>query len=125
MRFTLENVVNFCWKHKRNKGFKEHGYEQVGEQIVWAADNGKLLIVADDGGLCGVCVFTKYPDSIYIHHIVGTREGFRTIATEFVRRFSEIPIKGLRNSKLKTYQYKDYGRLCKSFRRTSTEQQVH
>lgn len=119
MRYTLKDVVDFCWNNKKHKGFKDHGYEHVADRVLWAADNGKLLIIEDNHGLCGICIFTRYPDWIYIHHIVATREGFRNIAADLAERFGRIPIKGLRSSKLVTYHFKDYGRLCKSFRCTT------
>jgi hypothetical protein len=103
MRYTLEDVVDFCWDHKRNKGFKSYAYEQIAQHIIWAADNKRLIIVSDEQGLCGVCTYTNYPDRLYVHHIVATRSGFATLVIEAGKQFPELPIQGLRRSKLVTF----------------------
>lgn len=106
MRYTLEDVANFCWKYKRHKGFKDHAYEQLGHHILWAADNHKLVIVEDSHGICGVCTFSDYPGRLYIHHIVAIRTGFATLVLEAEKRFPGYAIVGLRSSKLITFNKK-------------------
>lgn len=102
MRYTLKQLTDFCYEHKRSKGFKRFAWEEIGKTIVWANDYKKLAVAEDDQGLCGVCIFSTIPKAnrIYIHHIVAVREGFRTLVEAAERLYPDYNITGLRNSKL-------------------------
>lgn len=105
MRYTLKDVTNFCYKNKRVKGFRAFEWDEVGETILWAADNGKLCFVVDGKGICGVVVFTVIKDfkRLYIHHIVAVRKGFRMLIDVAFRHFKDYSIVGMRNGKLITF----------------------
>lgn len=104
-RFTLNDVVDFCYENKRHRGFSKFAKDEIAAHIIWANDNGKLSIVADSKGLCGVCTYSDYPasKSLYIHHIVTTRTGFPTFIAAAKHQFPDYTIKGLRSGKLITF----------------------
>lgn len=112
MRFTLKQVVDFCYEHKKRKGFKDFAVEQIAEHIIWAADNGKLVVVWDRYGLCGVVTYSTRKDNmLYIHHIVACRNGFYTLIDRARQLYPGYVITGLRRSKLVTFNpEKLYGR---------------
>ena len=93
-RYTLKEVVDFCWKHKRNQ---DTLYEVLAKHIIWAADNEKLLLVADGEGLCGVGTYSDYPDRVYVHHVVAVRMGLLTLIHDIKERFPGLLIVGLRH----------------------------
>ena len=105
MLYTLKDLVDFCYEHKRNKGFRRHSYSQIAQQILWADEHNKLYRVDDDRGLCGVAVATiKYArKELYIHHIVAVRGGFALFVHYAFTKFPEFSITGLRGSKLTTF----------------------
>lgn len=105
MLYTLKDLVDFCYKNKRHKGFREHTYERVAEQIVWAAKHNKLNLVEDQHGICGVIIATIYPARkiIYVHHIVAVRAGFKLLIKVAAMKYPDYEITGLRNSKLVTF----------------------
>jgi hypothetical protein len=108
MPFTLEDIANFCYDHRRFKGFKEFAFTEVCETVLWAANNDKLVWVHDDEGVCGVCIYTVHKPlrTIYVHHIVATRTGFVTLIEQAKRQFPDYNIAGLRNGKVITFNKK-------------------
>lgn len=102
-RFTLKEVVDFCVAHKKEKGFQEHNEDQIAHVIIEANKTNVLYIVADDIGLCGVCVARIDGPTLYVHEIICTRNGFKTLIEEATKRFPGLEIRGERNEKLKIY----------------------
>lgn len=102
MRFTLKEIGDFCYKHKRHKGFKQHAIEQIYEHILWAYKRKTIVVVYDDNGLCGVATYTAHPEqrNIYVHHVVATRSGFASLVRTAMEMFPGYYITGLRCSKV-------------------------
>ena len=105
MHYTLSDVTTFCHKHRKVRGFKGFSYNEIAEAVIWAADNGKLIFVADSKGIIGVCIYTivRPVFKIYIHHIVAIRDGFSTLVSHCKDNFEHYSIAGSRNGKLVTF----------------------
>ncbi len=115
MRFTLKQVLDFCWEYRGKHGFKTFTYAQAAGAIVDAANNrNSLHVVSDDLGICGAIIITEKAESchIFIHHIFTTRLGFRTLIQEAFKRYPGYSVVGLRKQKQVTYNYRNlkYGR---------------
>ena len=105
-RYTLKQVVDFCWQHRGKHGFHNYTYEEASRAILYAADDNGLLIVCDDHGICGVVSFEENHKgrSIFINHIFGIRDGFRTMIHECFKRYPGYSVAGFRGPKIVTYQ---------------------
>lgn len=112
MRFTLEQVVDFCWANKGKRAFKDFTYEQVAFVVLKANQNKMLQLVQDNQGLCGVLIFRVQHDHLFIDYLVTVREGFLTFLDYYQRFFNHLPIRAERKGKILTYT----NRLCQPLR---------
>jgi len=94
--YTLKDLLEFCWTHKGKKGFHDFTYVQAAATIVRAAADNQLIHVIDNRGICGICIFSEYPQRIYVHHIFGLRAGFASLIAECFRRYPKHDILGQR-----------------------------
>lgn len=78
MRYTLQDVLDFAWKHRGRRCFKDMDYSQVGKIILLADKYKNLRVVADEEGICGV-VITRIDDKVvFVDFLVAVRNGFAT-----------------------------------------------
>jgi hypothetical protein len=107
MRYTLEQVVDFCYEYKRINAFKNFDHHQVARRVLWATRCNRLYIAEDASGisLCGVAIAGIFPASktIYIYDIVCRGSGFRTLISEYRKLYPNFIIKGKRNNKIRSF----------------------
>lgn len=103
MPYTLKDIADFCYSNRRKKGFKGFTYQEVCEVVVWAADNEKLAYIHDDKDILGVCIYSIVVKTIYIHHIVCIRNGFKLLINHAKNLYPGFAISGLRNGKVVTF----------------------
>ena len=106
-RYTLKEIVDFCYLHKRERGFKGFNYLQIIQTIKYANDTNRLYVVHDEKGLCGVCTVDVCNPFLYVDHIVCVRNGFKTFIAEAQKRYPGLTITGLRRGKLKMFEHKN------------------
>lgn len=113
-QYTLRDLLLFCIKNRKRRGFKNHSYVQIASHLVKAAENKMLLHVKDEHGLCAVCTFSDYGDRLYVHHIVAIRSGFASLVKHAVEHYPGRLIIGQRGQKLRTFTIRN---LCQMIHR--------
>lgn len=115
MRYTLEQVVDFCWTNKKRRAFKDMDYEKVARIILHASKTDKLRLVEDEQGLCGVMVFRVFDDSIFVDFLVTVRLGFFTFVKYYQDNYPGFNLYGERDGKRVKFNTKI---LCQHLART-------
>lgn len=101
-RFTLNDVVDFCWANKRKRAFKGYTYEEVCRIVIYAANNGLLKTVEDDQGICGAAIFKAADKKVFVDFLVAVRGGFATFVDYYKREFPDHKLAAYRDNKLVT-----------------------
>ena len=102
MLSTLEDVVNFCWEHRRRRGFYEHCWKETAAVVLDAAAKDKLYLVeSSDKRLIGVCIMSVgyATKTLHVHHIVCIENAFATFVVTAYKRWPGYLIKGQRVGK--------------------------
>lgn len=119
MRYTLKDVVDFCYANKRSRAFKQCGYEEIAAAVINADLANKLVIAEDNLGICGCAIITERPASrsVYVHQIVARRGGFVSLVNHALTKWPGYSISGYRKGAMMFYNERNfYGR-----RRSHTE----
>ena len=109
MRFTLKEILEFCWNNRGKNGFKHFTKEEAAATIVSAANYNNLDTFYDDNGICGAIIYTANAADrfVYVHHIFAIRGGFRSMIQEAFQRYPGYSVVGLRRQKDRTYNQRN------------------
>ena len=109
MLSTLNDIYEFCWKHKKRRAFKDMSRTEVQQAIVIAQRENKLYQVKNDKGIIGVCIASiRYATKhIFVHEIICKENAFKSFIQELYRKYPSYTVKGNRDKKPRTYTRKN------------------